>query len=79
MWKFADPIKHPIPETLWPSAEEARASLLFQPIRIGPITLKPTWVPAMVPWRATEDGFVTPDNLDWYPTIRGRTARGTGS
>ena len=20
----------------------------------------------MVPWRATEDGFVTPDNLDWY-------------
>src|SRR5439155_8285939 len=25
-----------------------------------------TWVPAMVPWRATEDGFVTQDNLDWY-------------
>jgi len=24
------------------------------------------WVPAMVPWRATEDGFVTQDNLDWY-------------
>lgn len=23
-------------------------------------------MPAMVPWRATEDGFVTPDNLDWY-------------
>ncbi len=67
MWKFADPIKHPIPETRWPSAEEARASLLFQPIRIGPITLESrTWVPAMVPWRATEDGFVTPDNLDWY-------------
>src|SRR5687767_15456262 len=20
----------------------------------------------MVPWRATEDGFVTQDNLDWY-------------
>src|ERR1700755_935824 len=20
----------------------------------------------MVPWRATADGFVTPDNLDWY-------------
>ena len=67
MWKFADPIKHPIPETRWPSAEEAKASLLFQPIRIGPITLESrTWVPAMVPWRATEDGFVTPDNLDWY-------------
>lgn len=25
-----------------------------------------TWVPAMVPWRATEDGFVTKANLDWY-------------
>jgi 2,4-dienoyl-CoA reductase-like NADH-dependent reductase (Old Yellow Enzyme family) len=25
-----------------------------------------TWVPAMVPWRATEDGFVTQENLDWY-------------
>jgi 2,4-dienoyl-CoA reductase-like NADH-dependent reductase (Old Yellow Enzyme family) len=25
-----------------------------------------TWVPAMVPWRATEDGFVTQQNLDWY-------------
>ncbi|HWA55830.1 MAG TPA: hypothetical protein VG692_01180, partial [Gemmatimonadales bacterium] len=25
-----------------------------------------TWVPAMVPWRATEDGFVTPEVLAWY-------------
>ena len=25
-----------------------------------------TWVPAMVPWRATEDGFVTPNVLAWY-------------
>jgi 2,4-dienoyl-CoA reductase-like NADH-dependent reductase (Old Yellow Enzyme family) len=25
-----------------------------------------TWVPAMVPWRATDDGFVTPEVLDWY-------------
>lgn len=31
-----------------------------------------TWVPAMVPWRATEDGFVTGANLDWY----GRFAAG---
>src|SRR5262249_39706731 len=42
-------------------------SLLFQRIQIGPLTIENrTWVPAMVPWRATEDGFVTPDNLDWY-------------
>src|SRR5437016_102657 len=67
MWKFANPIKHAIPETTWPTAEEAASSLLFRPITIGPLELESrTWVPAMVPWRATEDGFVTPDNLDWY-------------
>ena len=67
MWRFAHPIKHPIPDTRWPSADEAKTSLLYQPIRIGPLTLASrTWVPAMVPWRATEDGLVTQDNLDWY-------------
>ncbi|MFN2579414.1 MAG: NADH:flavin oxidoreductase, partial [Pyrinomonadaceae bacterium] len=67
MWKFANPIKHPIPETRWPTADEAANSLLFQPIKIGSVTLENrTWVPAMVPWRATEDGFVTQNNLDWY-------------
>ena len=67
MWKFTNPIKHQIPETRWPTAEEAEGSLLFRPIQIGPIRLESrTWVPAMVPWRATEDGFVTEDNLDWY-------------
>jgi dimethylglycine catabolism A len=67
MWKFANPIKHQIPATRWPTADEAAQSLLFQPIKIGSLTLESrTWVPAMVPWRATEDGFVTADNLDWY-------------
>ena len=67
MWKFRNPIKHPIPETRWPTAEQATRSLLFQPIKIGSLELdNRTWVPAMVPWRATEDGFVTQDNLDWY-------------
>jgi len=67
MWKFKNPIKHPIPETRWPSAEEAEKSLLYQPIKIGTMTTTSrTWVPAMVPWRATEDGLVTSDNLDWY-------------
>ncbi|MEK6336181.1 MAG: NADH:flavin oxidoreductase [Acidobacteriota bacterium] len=67
MWKFANPIKHPIPETRWPNAIEAARAQLFQPIQIGPISIESrTWVPAMVPWRATVDGFVTPDNLDWY-------------
>ncbi|HYX29304.1 MAG TPA: NADH:flavin oxidoreductase [Pyrinomonadaceae bacterium] len=67
MWKFANPIKHPIPETQWPTADEAARAMLFQPIIVGPSAIRSrTWVPAMVPWRATEDGFVTQDNLDWY-------------
>jgi len=67
MWKFRNPIKHPLPETRWPAAEDAAQSRLFQPIAVGPLTLESrTWVPAMVPWRATDDGFVTQDNLDWY-------------
>lgn len=67
MWKFAHPIRHPLPETRWPTAGEAERSLLFQPVDIGPLTLASrTWVPAMVPWRATDDGFVTQDNIDWY-------------
>ena len=67
MWKFANPIRHDIPKTTWPSASEAAQSLLFSPIDIGPLRAPSrTWVPAMVPWRATEDGFVTQANLDWY-------------
>src|ERR1041385_3035654 len=67
MWKFANPTKHSLPEARWPTVAEASRSDLYQPITIGSLTLTSrTWVPAMVPWRATEDGFVTPDNLDWY-------------
>ncbi len=67
MWKFANPIRHQLPETRWPSEAEAARSLLFQPIVVGQLQLSSrTWVPAMVPWRATEDGFVTEANLDWY-------------
>ena len=67
MWKFANPIRHEIPKTTWPSGSEAGQSLLFSPINIGTLRASSrTWVPAMVPWRATEDGFVTQANLDWY-------------
>ncbi len=67
MWKFANPIRHQIPETRWPTAEEAARSRLFSPIAVGKLEARSrTWVPAMVPWRATEDGFVTQQNLDWY-------------
>src|SRR5215213_9193938 len=67
MWKFASPIRHKILETRWPTAEKAARSRLFSPIAIGNLEARSrTWVPAMVPWRATEDGFVTQQNLDWY-------------
>jgi 2,4-dienoyl-CoA reductase-like NADH-dependent reductase (Old Yellow Enzyme family) len=67
-------IKHALPLARWPSREEARRSLLYAPIPIGRrlVAEQRTWVPAMVPWRATEDGFVTPEVLDWYA----RFARG---
>ena len=67
MWKFLRPIRHKIEATRWPTAHEAAGSRLFSPIAIGRLQARSrTWVPAMVPWRATEDGFVTQQNLDWY-------------
>ncbi len=61
-------IKHPLPAVRWPTREEAAASRWFSPIRLGRrlVARERTWVPAMVPWRATEDGFVTPEVTDWY-------------
>lgn len=73
MWKPPERIRHELPEARWPSREEARASRWFSPVRLGRLTLEErTWVPAMVPWRATEEGFVTPQVLGWYE----RFARG---
>ncbi len=67
MWTPAERIKHKLPQVEWPTAAEAASSRLFSPVRIGGLTARQrTWVPAMVPWRATEDGFVTPDVIDWY-------------
>lgn len=73
MWRPLERIKHPLPDGGWPTRQDAASAPLFQPIRLGPIELaERTWVPAMVPWRATEDGFVTPEVLQWY----GRLAQG---
>jgi 2,4-dienoyl-CoA reductase-like NADH-dependent reductase (Old Yellow Enzyme family) len=67
MWKPPQRIKHKPDPGPAPSADEAAASRLFSPIPLGPVSLEQrTWVPAMVPWRATEEGFVTDDVLDWY-------------
>jgi len=73
MWRPKERIKYKPQPGPWPTQEAAAASLLFSPVDIGPISIRQrTWVPAMVPWRATEDGFMTPELLDWY----GRYAEG---
>jgi len=76
MWRPPERIRHDAQPGRWPDAAEAAASMLFQPVRVGSLQLASrTWVPAMVPWRATDDGFVTPGVLDWYRRFaRGRPA-----
>jgi 2,4-dienoyl-CoA reductase-like NADH-dependent reductase (Old Yellow Enzyme family) len=60
--------RHALPSENWPGSEQAAASLLFSPLDLasGLHLHDRTWVPAMVPWRASEDGFVTPGVLEWY-------------
>ena len=74
MWRPPQRIRHDADPGRWPTAEEISGSVLFQPIRVGAIALRQrTWVPAMVPWRATEEGLVTPNVLAWYERFaRGR-------
>ncbi len=73
MYRPPQRIKYKSDPGLSPSIPEAEASLLFSPVSYGNLHLEQrTWVPAMVPWRASEDGFVTDDILDWYE----RMARG---
>ncbi|MCA9642940.1 MAG: NADH:flavin oxidoreductase [Polyangiaceae bacterium] len=67
MWKPPNARKVQLPLVSWPDSESARQSRWFSPITLGPVQLEQrTWVPAMVPWRATEGGEVTPAVIDWY-------------
>jgi 2,4-dienoyl-CoA reductase-like NADH-dependent reductase (Old Yellow Enzyme family) len=67
MWTPPERIHHKLPLVEWPTREQAGAALLFSPVKLGPLTARQrSWVPAMVPWRATEEGFVTDDVVDWY-------------
>ncbi|MEJ2119245.1 MAG: hypothetical protein P8Z76_00795 [Alphaproteobacteria bacterium] len=67
MWKPPERIRYEPNPGPSPSAEDAAGSLWFSPVSLGPITLEQrTWVPAMVPWRSTDEGIVTQDVLDWY-------------
>ena len=61
-------MRHRLPPAHWPTREQAEHARWFSPLRLGRTTVARhrTWVPAMVPWRATDDGFVTGEVLDWY-------------
>lgn len=74
MWRPPERIRHDSRAGRWPTADEAARSRLFSPVEVGPLTLSQrTWVPAMVPWRASEDGCVTDEVLGWYRAFgRGR-------
>jgi 2,4-dienoyl-CoA reductase-like NADH-dependent reductase (Old Yellow Enzyme family) len=75
-WRPPERIKYAPLDAPWPSSPQAEQSQLFQPIMVGSVRLASrTWVPAMVPWRASEDGDVTPAVLAWYERFaRGRPA-----
>ncbi len=68
MWKPLHRVRHALPVVDNPTAAEAARAALFSPLRLasGLEIEERSWVPAMVPWRATEDGRVTQDVLDWY-------------
>jgi 2,4-dienoyl-CoA reductase-like NADH-dependent reductase (Old Yellow Enzyme family) len=74
MWRPPQRIRWKAAPGRWPTRDEAARAQLFSPVAIGRMQLESrTWVPAMVPWRATEDGFVTDENLAWYERFaRGR-------
>ncbi len=74
MWKPPQKIKFGSNSGRIPTRAEAAASRLFSPIGVGSTTLEQrTWVPAMVPWRATEDGVATEAVVRWYERFaRGR-------
>ncbi|HUK60886.1 MAG TPA: NADH:flavin oxidoreductase [Stellaceae bacterium] len=73
MWKPPQKILYAPSLGRVPTRDEAAASRLFSPVCVGPLTLESrTWVPAMVPWRAQEDGIVTDAIVEWY----GRFAQG---
>ena len=72
MWRPPERIRYEASLGRMPSRQEAAAARLFSPIVIGPTRLEQrTWVPAMVPWRATEEGYVTDEVIDWYERFAG--------
>ena len=74
MWKPPERIKFEPDAGIVPDKKTAATATLFTPLDLGPVQLQTrSWVPAMVPWRASPDGLVTEGVLDWYERFaRGR-------
>jgi 2,4-dienoyl-CoA reductase-like NADH-dependent reductase (Old Yellow Enzyme family) len=74
MWRPPERIRYSADPGRAPTREEAARALLFSPIVVGRLALaQRSWVPAMVPWRATDDGFVSDEIVAWYERFaRGR-------
>ena len=74
MWRPPERLRHAAAPGRVPGPEEAAASRLFSPLSEGRLRLaQRSWVPAMVPWRATPDGFVSDAVVAWYERFaRGR-------
>ena len=74
MWRPPERIRYQASPGRVPDAAEAARARLFSPLRQGRLSLaQRTWVPAMVPWRATEDGFASDAVVSWYERFaRGR-------
>ena len=67
MWKPPERIKYQTAVARWPTAQEAEQSHLYSPLRAPNLCLQQrTWVPAMVPWRASDNGDVSQEVIDWY-------------
>ena len=74
MWRPPERIRYASEAGPVPLREEAERSRLFSPLKEGRLSLaQRTWVPAMVPWRATDDGFASDAVIAWYERLaRGR-------
>ncbi len=67
MWKPEQRIKFETSPGPWPDADKVARSKLFSALDVGNLSLTDrTWVPAMVPWRASAEGEVTEDVIGWY-------------
>ena len=67
MWKPAERIKYQPSPGHWPTPGEAQRARLFQGLNYQSLRLEQrTWVPAMVPWRASADGETSEAVIEWY-------------